>query len=204
MDVLLASVFFTLYIRLVGLTTKIYRYSEAALPEGGFIYVFWHSRLAFLAYSHRGKAIRVLLSTSRDGEIIWRVLKSLGFRAVRGTASDPASARSAAVGMLRALKNRNILAVTPDGPRGPALKVKKGVPYVAVKSGCPLVPVSWAVKRKKIIKSWDRLVLPLPFNRAAVVTGKPYYVEKGADLKREARKISGLINETGKKARELL
>ncbi|MGM0568632.1 MAG: lysophospholipid acyltransferase family protein [Elusimicrobiota bacterium] len=204
MKVFAAMLFFSLYLRFMGRTTGIKYYGRENIPRGGYIYVFWHNRLAFLAYSHRARAINVLLSTSSDGEIIWRVLKLLGFRGIRGTASNPSQARRSTVAMLRALKEKKVIAITPDGPKGPPLEVKKGVPYIARKSGCPVVPLSYAVKRKKIINSWDSLILPLPFNRAAVVTGEPYYVDKKSDIEEERKKIATIIEETNRKAQELL
>ncbi len=204
MAVYLVSALMNLYIRMTGLTTRLAYFGEENLPPPPFIYVFWHRRLAFLSYSHRKRGIKVLLSTSRDGEIIWKIIKSLGFGCVRGTASKPGQARRAVVEMLNSLKKGEVLAVTPDGPKGPAGVVKKGVPYLAQKSGCPVVPVSWAAARKKIMNSWDRLVLPLPFNRAAVAIGRPYYVPENADTEKEALKIGRLIDRQEERAARLL
>ncbi len=204
MSVFLVSVLMNLYIRFTGLTTRITIFGEERLPEPPFVYVFWHSRLALLSYSHRKRGVKVLLSTSRDGEIIWKIIKSLGFSCIRGTASKPGQARRAAVEMLGSLKKGDVVAITPDGPKGPPGVVKKGVPYLARKSGCPIVPISWDTARKKIMKSWDRLVLPLPFSKAAVAVGSPYYVPEDADEEKEALKIKHLIEEQDERASRLL
>lgn len=42
--------------------------------------------------------------------------------------------------------------------------------YAAI-TQVPVVPITYAVKHRKILGSWDRFVVPLPFNRILLHTG---------------------------------
>src|SRR3972149_12208587 len=52
-----------------------------------FIAAFWHNRLLLMGYSYHGKGIKILISQHKDGELIARVLKRLGFGSVRGSST---------------------------------------------------------------------------------------------------------------------
>ena len=72
------------------------------------------------------------------------------------------------------------LAITPDGPRGPAYTVQNGVIALAQLTGRPIIPVSINVQTKKTFRSWDRFQLPVPFCRAEVVFAQPIIVHREA------------------------
>jgi lysophospholipid acyltransferase (LPLAT)-like uncharacterized protein len=184
-----------LYIRLVGWTTRIKRIGEEHLPPKPFIYILWHSRIMFLTYSHRARAHNILVSTSKDGDISAGVNRHFGHRIIRGTASSPEKARRSLIKLIRKLRENKVVCITPDGPKGPAYEVKKGIPFIAQKTGFPVVPVAYSMKRKKILNTWDRLLFPLPFNSAVLVTGKPVYVARNEDLDTAAKKIHDSLNE---------
>jgi lysophospholipid acyltransferase (LPLAT)-like uncharacterized protein len=195
-DTLLYGVLATLaagYIRLLGSTTKVTWYGAENVPPPPFIYAFWHSRLLFLVYSHRHQGVKVVVSKSKDGELIAAVLNKFGFGTIRGSSSR--AAREAALHTLRALKTNSICAITPDGPRGPAREVKDGLSYLARKTGVPIVPLSYAAKRKKVLNSWDRFLFPLPFNKTVVVVGKPFRVDADEDLADANRRIAAALND---------
>lgn len=198
------AILFTLYVRLVGWTTRFKYIGEENLPEKPFIYIFWHCHILLVSYTHRGRAVRVLASTSEDGDISARGNRQFGHRIIKGTASSSREGAKTIMKIIKSLKHGNIIALTPDGPKGPRLKVKKGLPFIAQKTGCPLVPVAWSAKRKKILNTWDKTILPLPFNRAIVVTGKPVYVNPGDDLDALARKTEDVLNNISLKAKELI
>jgi lysophospholipid acyltransferase (LPLAT)-like uncharacterized protein len=143
------------------------------------IYVIWHEML-LLPTLHARHGFSVLASRHADGELIAQAVRMLGGHAVRGSTS------SAGVGALRMLirKGRvNNLAITPDGPRGPRRELKAGAVFLASKTGLPLIPVGFAVRECKRIRSWDRMVLPKPGTLVTVVIGTP--VEVPPDLDRE-------------------
>jgi lysophospholipid acyltransferase (LPLAT)-like uncharacterized protein len=180
------------YIRLLGLTSRITWYGRPRVPRGPFIYAFWHNRLLFLVYSHRGRNIHVLVSKSKDGELIASAIRRFGFGAIRGSSSR--SAREAAIHTIRALRAGTICAVTPDGPKGPAGTVKNGLSYIARKTGRPVVPVAYAARRKIFLHSWDRFLFPLPFNSIVVLTGRPVYVLPGEDIVEANLRIAAALD----------
>jgi lysophospholipid acyltransferase (LPLAT)-like uncharacterized protein len=156
--------------------------SEFAGPPRGrrnAIFVFWHQRLLCFLYTHRGSEGHVLVSRSRDGEIVARLLLGLGFAPVRG------SSRRGGAGAVRELLDvvgdgRDV-GITPDGPRGPARVCKPGAIYLASRSGLPLVPLSVSYRRFWALQSWDRFQLPWPWTSAVVHAGEPIWVPADLD-----------------------
>jgi hypothetical protein len=138
------------------------------------IYTLWHGRLLLLVYSHRNRGITVLVSQSRDGEYLSRMLQWARFRTVRGS-STRGGARGL-LGLIKAIQEGYDVAITPDGPRGPAHQVQPGVIYLAQQTGAPIVPVTASAKRYKQFQSWDRFLVPYPFSKAVVLFGEPFFV----------------------------
>ena len=64
-----------------------------------------------------------------------------------------------------------MLAITPDGPRGPAEHVKPGLVYLASRTGYPVLPLAAAASSAWTFDSWDRFRVPKPFARLVVVYG---------------------------------
>jgi hypothetical protein len=96
--------------------------------------------------------------------------------------------------MIRAIKGRLNLVVTPDGPKGPRAKVRPGVIEVAKLTGAPIVPVSFSASRRRILKSWDAFLVPVPFSRAVYIWGEPMYVPPTA-TKDEVTKYQETLEE---------
>ena len=74
------------------------------------------------------------------------------------------------------------VAFTPDGPRGPARVVKDGMIHAARSTGLPIIPLAFAAARFKRLRSWDRMIVPLPFSRALFLYGEPIAVPRDADV----------------------
>lgn len=155
---------------------------------GGVIPVFWHSRLALSPASWplgRATPTKALVSMSPDGQFMERALARLGFPAIRGSTANKDKARAAKGGSqalrdgLRQLKVGG-LAVTPDGPRGPACVMGEGVPVMAKLSGAPVVFLGLSCKPAIRLGSWDRALVPLPFGRGAIVYETATYPEGAA------------------------
>lgn len=150
--------------------------------EGGQVmFVFWHGQMLPLVRVHQGQGVVVLVSEHGDGELIAGILESRGFSTARGS-----STRGGSRGLrelVRAARAGHDLAVTPDGPRGPAGQCKPGVVTAARLAGLPIVPVVCAAERAWYLNSWDRFALPRPFSAVNVIYGPP--IEVG-DLPDEA------------------
>jgi hypothetical protein len=119
-----------------------------------------------------------LVSASRDGALLARILELFNVQPVRGSSSR----RGAQA--LRELvtwgRRDHDLAITPDGPRGPRYVVQEGVISAAQLTGLPIVPVAYRLSWKITFKSWDRFQFPLPFARCEVITGPALRVPREA------------------------
>lgn len=157
---------------------------------GGAIICFWHDRIAMApACWPKGWAqeCRALISLSADGEFIAKAMALVGFPAIRGSSqkkSDPAKSKGGMAAfrdMAKWLKSGGAVAITPDGPRGPAWVMAEGTPMLARLSGAPVLMVGIACKPCLRLGSWDKAVLPLPFAKGAMVWDGPVYAEGKID-----------------------
>lgn len=175
------SVLATLGVLVVLLLGRTLRVSKTGFrdPGEGVIYAFWHGRLLVPLFTHRRRRISILISQHRDGEIVSKVTRILGYDPVRG--STTRGGVRAMRQMARKAKLGRCLAVTPDGPRGPRYVFQSGAIKLAQLTGYPILPVGIGVERRKMLSSWDRFFVPLPFSRCVYVFGTPIKVLKSDD-----------------------
>lgn len=140
-----------------------------------FIYALWHGQMLPLLYQHRDEGVTVLISEHGDGEIIARIARHFGFRTVRGSTSRGAA--RALLELVREVQNGSELAITPDGPRGPAKTFAPGTVIIAQRSGAPIVPAVVHVPFAWRLGSWDRFVVPKPFARVTVAYGEAIEID---------------------------
>jgi lysophospholipid acyltransferase (LPLAT)-like uncharacterized protein len=136
-----------------------------------FIFALWHGHLLPLLWHHRDEGVRVLISEHRDGEIVARAAESLGYGLIRG--STTRGADRALISLVRELQAGHEVAITPDGPKGPAEKFAPGALIAAQRSGSFILPVAASASRSWRLKSWDRFMIPKPFARVTVAYGPP-------------------------------
>lgn len=195
----LAPYFAYLYVSFVGLTSRVRwlgleHLAAARKAKGPVIYAFWHQRQVFFTWVHRGAHAKILVSRSRDGEIIAQTMRLSRMQACRGSSSRGAA--TAARELLDALGEGFDTAVTCDGPKGPARQVKPGILYLAQKTGLPIVPIANALSRKlEFSRAWDRFQVPLPFSRAVVRHGAPFFVGPADDLAAKAKELKAALDE---------
>ncbi len=147
-----------------------------------WVFALWHATLLPVAYKHSGENVAVLVSQHRDGELIARVLAAWGNTTVRGSTTRGGS--RALLAMIKELERGIAVAVTPDGPRGPALKFQSGTLVAAQRANVPVVPILLHVDRAWRLKSWDRFIIPKFFARVTFAYGDPTMV--GGTSPREA------------------
>lgn len=192
----LAADTIALYIRIVHATSRwktLGGEHPAALWDSGkpFILSFWHGRLLMVPMAwHLGKPIQMLISQHRDGELIARAMDPFGIGTVRGSGTKKGRGKggSAALrSMVKGLKDNGYVGFTPDGPRGPRMRVASaGVIAAARLAKAPILPFAYAVARRKVMSSWDRFILPWPFNRGVFLWGAPLDVYSDPDETVEA------------------
>jgi lysophospholipid acyltransferase (LPLAT)-like uncharacterized protein len=156
------------------------------------IFAVWHNRLALVLdlYDRYGRnqqpdrRMAAIVSASKDGGMLARVLELFRVQPVRGSSSrrGPQALRE----LVNWGERGYDLAITPDGPRGPCYTVRDGVIATAQLTGLVIVPVSFRLNWKIQLKSWDRFQIPLPFARCEITTGQPLRVPREAsDAERE-------------------
>ncbi|HUU51194.1 MAG TPA: lysophospholipid acyltransferase family protein [Nitrospinota bacterium] len=184
MSVRLLSFFGYLIVNLIGKTLRI-EYINKEIEESiksrrNGILAFWHGRLLLFGYIYKNQRdAYMMISQSRDGELISGFTHYMGIKTIRGSSSR--GGKSAFINLARQLKKGYHAAITPDGPRGPRYKAQRGTINLAKISEAPIVPVTYNARRKKIFNSWDRFLLPLPFSKVIVIYGEPIIVPKDAD-----------------------
>jgi len=144
-------------------------YAAAVGAGEPLVYALWHGRLLPLAWAHRGERVTTLISLSRDGEYIARIVEGWGYGVVRGSTSRGGS--RALAELIRLGKKGISLAITPDGPRGPRERMKPGLLLAAQRAGMAIVPVSGACSAAWWFEGWDRFLVPKPFSRVVLVHG---------------------------------
>lgn len=195
--------------RLIGMTLRIrYEGSERIdnlTAKGGAILVTWHGRSLVAANVFRKRGYWALISFSRDGEIQNQIFRRYGFQTIRGSSSK--GGVRALIQLTRRLKEGESAAFTPDGPRGPTHKVQGGVIHMAQRTGCPIIPFCASARPRRLLRSWDSYLIPMPFARATFVVGEPIYLpaEMSDDQQMEAaERVEQAINSCETRAEELL
>ena len=109
----------------------------------------------------------------------------------------PGMRKFAVIKMMRALRQGEFIGITPDGPRGPRMRASLGVIRMAQRTGVPIVPVSFAASRRRVLGSWDRFVLALPFAKGVIGIGDFIDVPLDADgeaLERLRKRLEDDLN----------
>ncbi len=181
-----ASLLIASYIGLVAATTRwtfVGREDADRLNAGekGFIIAFWHNRLLMGAVLRKltRKRVFMLSSNHPDAEVIVNAARRLGVEFIRGSAANPKKrdrdkgGTGALVQMIGAIRQGDIVCITPDGPRGPREIVHPGVIKLSQLTGAPILPGAYSVTRGRFLATWDRFLFPFPF-------GKGWYVGEPA------------------------
>lgn len=190
-----------LYIQFIGLTSRINITGENKYP-GAAVYALWHRQEVLFIYLHRNQEVCGLVSKSKDGEYMARILKRFGFTFVRG--STTTGGIMALRGLIKAARDGYSVAITPDGPKGPIFKVQPGIVYLAQKAHVPVIPVACALSKKKILRSWDKYQFPLPFGRIEAVYGQPLPIAESDDVEAKTLELENILNKLTEEAETLL
>jgi len=150
--------------------------------HGRIIVPVWHQRLfPALAYVRKFREIRpiIMISQSRDGELIADIAQRLGLVPVRGSSSRGGA--DALIAIVKKLEENPFVVHIVDGPRGPKGKVKPGLIRMAQLSGAVILPLIVSADKAWIAGSWDRFLIPKPFSRVTVRWEEPFSVPRKAD-----------------------
>jgi len=166
------------------------------------ILAFWHDQLLLMVKGYSGHGAKVLISSSRDGELISRTIAYFGVGAVRGSSNRGGS--SAFKEMLSLTNEPLDLVMTPDGPKGPRHSLKDGIVHLARISGRPVVPTAFVCSHGHRFQSWDRFLLPFPWGKAIYIYGDPLVFAKDETVESFQSRVQQAMNETNRMVREHL
>lgn len=169
-------------------------------------YAHWHGdELALIPRFGRWK-LAILVSHSKDGEIMAKGARWLGYQVIRG--SSTRGAVGGLVALIKAVRGGNSAVLAVDGPTGPRGVCKPGIVRLAQKTGVPLFPVGVATTRKYVFKkSWNRVYLPLPGFRQVIFVDDPLFFppdDREGDSYDLCRRTEKALNNARKKAENIL
>ena len=173
------------------------RYKRINVPPDSLkcIYMFWHRDLLLMLFHRLGSDVCVVISSSKDGELIAGPVEVLGVKTVRGSSTRQGSQAYRAI--LKMAKERQ-LGITPDGPKGPSKVIQPGVVHIALMAKIPVIPVALQADKEWLFNSWDKFRLPKPFCRVTAIYGEPFYVNDKTELDEAIVKLTDICKELEK------
>jgi hypothetical protein len=174
--------------------------------------VCWHGDLLFIPVGFQevtrnlpSHPVAAIASRHGDGRIAAQILERFGFGQISGSSSEGGG--SALIKMRKLLRTGSHVAVSPDGPRGPARVPKSGVVYLASACNAPIVPFTIVCSSQWTLKTWDKFFIPKPFCRAVSLIGEPITIPQNL-RKEELQQYNDVLKEQldqlKEKAREAL
>jgi len=171
------------------------------LLKKNFVVAFWHGSMMLGWFLHKNINCAALVSKSKDGDVLAHVLEKWNYKVVRG--SSHIGGKEALDMMLDLTKQNFSLTITPDGPTGPIHKMKAGAVITAKKSKIPLLLLGIGIKRKFVLKSWDKFEVPKPFTKITAIYSDPIYIDESSsynDTSRIIEQCEELLNKLQKEA----
>ncbi|MES1929848.1 hypothetical protein SADO_11339 [Salinisphaera dokdonensis CL-ES53] len=165
--------------------------------DRAFLPCCWHQRLSvsvgyLLRAKDRGLRPGFLVSPSRDGELVARVVDGMGATIIRGSATRTGA--RAMRDLYGVMKTGVSPIIHPDGPHGPAFEAKPGTLMLAQMTRAALLPMAFSADRYWQIGSWDRLMIPKPFARVVITIGEPLTVNRGDAIERAAETLGARLD----------
>ncbi len=146
-----------------------------------FVVCFWHNRLLMAVFCWKWPhEFKMLISGHSDGKIISNAISNFGIQTISGSARK--NNVSSLKEILKEINDNSIIGITPDGPKGPNEEVKIGLISLLKKTNVPVLPLSYSAKFKFKLKTWDKFIFVIPFNKFVAVWGDPLQFDKNKTL----------------------
>ena len=195
-------------IRITGSTVRVKQVNQQVLKTAleeysSVIVATWHQNIYFSIWLLRKQELTALISSSKDGSVIYDVFDHYGYQAVRGSTTRGGIA--ALKQMINLLKNKTSVAITPDGPLGPPEKIQSGVILLAKYAGVPIIPWHYEARHQWNLNSWDKHKIPKPFSTVIESFGEPFHVPKDlppGDVPLYCEKLEVVLSELAHKTVE--
>lgn len=178
---------------------------DGVIATGGpVVAAFWHGRLFFSPFwAPPGRRTIAVISQNSDGALIAETVAQFGVESVRGSTFDPRKpdrdkgGREVFAKALAGLQDGAVVAITPDGPRGPRMRTQPGVAALSVAAQAPVLPVAWSSRRGVLTRGWDRFLIPRPFDSGVLIYGAPLMPPPPGDpaaVERHGEAIEAALN----------
>jgi hypothetical protein len=172
-------------------------YREYASNKVPVVVGTWHRAAIYFLYFFGHFHPMIMISQSKDGEILAQYSSAMGAIPARGSSSW--GGREALKQMrLHLTSGGKACATVLDGPRGPAYVAKKGMIVLAMQTESPFIPAIWSANRTITLRnSWDKMILPLPWSRIAMAFGDPIHIPRetsGAELEHYRQLVENQLN----------
>ena len=100
---------------------------------------------------------------------------------IRGASGD--RGQQAREELVEHVRRGGSVTLAVDGPAGPVFEPKRGCADIALRTGAPIVPVRFRCRRDRTLEwRWDKMLVPLPFDRITIVYGAPIAGSDEAEL----------------------
>ncbi|OUR96881.1 hypothetical protein A9Q84_11125 [Halobacteriovorax marinus] len=183
---LLASLFSASYrYRFLGIDNI--KKAQELSEHANYLLAVFHQNLLHGILAQRGNPHVVIISKSKDADPVVYTCEKIGTIVVRGSSRNASGVNKggqlAKNQMIGKLNEGWPGAVTVDGPKGPASKVKAGIIDMSLKSNTTLIPYLAYPQRSWVFsKSWDKFKLPKPFSKIVVAYGDPIDTSSGEEF----------------------
>ena len=166
-----------MYLDLVFLTSDIKleidkKTIDILFSKTACFFTVWHGRIIlFPKIMKKYGVFKVLTSLHKDGEYVNKFVKLYGNETIRGSTFD--GALSATKMIIKCIKEKKSIVITPDGPRGPKYKINSTIIRLASKLQVPIISMSFSSSKVKVLNSWDYFTIPLPFSKIFINISPP-------------------------------
>ncbi len=182
-----------LAISLLNLISKTWRIEVIGnIPQMPAIIVFWHGLMLPVWRFFSGFKPNALVSMSKDGELLSRLLNKWNYNITRGSSSG--GGKKALEQMITQSRS-NYFLLTPDGPKGPQNKMKPGAVIASQRSETKLILCGVVINRPyQLKKSWDNFSIPLPFTKIWLNFSEEIFVPQNSSHNEISEMIAHLNN----------
>ena len=193
-----------LYMHIIHLTSKIKYHIHPNYDHDYYkklsnvILVSWHDKIMILPHISPyklQKKLHALVSPHNDGKIISDTMRLIGYKIIEGSSNK--NSMLAVKNIIRTLKNNDNIVITPDGPRGPRHTMKGNLIEIARKCNSDIIQFTARASKFIKLKSWDKLIFPLPFGSIDVTFGEPISCNKNSKL--NISELEKILNKLGVK-----
>ena len=167
--------------------TKNFENLKSLLETDNLVIAFWHGTMIFPWFFFKKQKMSALVSGSKDGELLFRILKKWNYNVHRGSSSK--GGKDALEKLIELAEENFSIAITPDGPGGPVFKMKPGAVIVSKKSQIPLILIGIGFNKKWKLKSWDSFEIPKLFSRVNIVVSNPVRINPDLTYDETSNKI---------------